>query len=81
MAITVGELVAYAQIDKSDFTSGTRGIAADMKSLQSSTSSSMQSMESTVSKALNEITRDMGDAFDPAEALADVDRLSTGFAA
>lgn len=75
MSLTVGELVAYAQLDKSDFTSGTRGITSDLKSLQSSTSSSMQSMESTVTRSLSDIERAIADGLDPAAAIADLDRL------
>lgn len=75
MSLTVGELVAYAQLDKSDFTSGTRGITSDLKSLQSSTSSSMQSMESTVTRSLSDIEKAIADGLDPAAAIADLDRL------
>ncbi|OUC99316.1 phage tail tape measure protein [Streptosporangium minutum] len=75
MALTVGELVAYAQLDKSDFTSGTRAIGSDLTRLQSSTSSSMASMESTVTKSLAEIERSIADGLDPAEAIRDLDRL------
>lgn len=75
MSLTVGELVAYAQLDKSDFTSGTRGITSDLKSLQSSTSSSMQSMESTVTRSLADIEKAIADGLDPAAAVADLDRL------
>lgn len=75
MSLTVGELVAYAQLDKSDFTSGTRSITSDLKSLQSSTSSSMQSMESTVTRSLSDIEKAIADGLDPAAAIADLDRL------
>ncbi|MEU4234188.1 phage tail tape measure protein [Nonomuraea sp. NPDC026600] len=75
MPLTVGELVAYAQLDKSDFTSGTRSITSDLKSLQSSTSSSMQSMESTVTRSLSDIEKAIADGLDPAAAIADLDRL------
>ncbi|MEV4245225.1 phage tail tape measure protein [Streptosporangium canum] len=75
MALTVGELVAYAQLDKSDFTSGTRAIGSDLTRLQSSTSSSMASMESTVTKSLAEIERSIADGLDPSEAIRDLDRL------
>ncbi|MFE3449621.1 hypothetical protein ACFXJ8_11865 [Nonomuraea sp. NPDC059194] len=81
MTLTVGELVAYAQLDKSDFQRGTRAITSDLRSLQASTSSSMQSMESTVSRASSDIARELGDAFDPAQALTDIDRLIAGFKA
>jgi hypothetical protein len=75
VALTVGELVAYATIDKTGFGSGTRGIAADLKSLQSSTSSTMQSMEGTVTRSLADIERAIADGLDPAEAIRDLDRL------
>lgn len=75
MALTVGELVAYATIDKSDFSSGTQAIGSDLSRLQSSTSSSMASMESTVTKSLSEIEQSIRDGLDPAAAIADLDRL------
>ncbi|NUW33416.1 phage tail tape measure protein [Nonomuraea sp. SMC257] len=80
MALTVGELVAYASIDNKKFDVGISDIARGLRSTQTSTSSAMASIESTVSKALADVTRDLGTAFDPAEALADVDRLVAGFA-
>ncbi|MGW4411157.1 phage tail tape measure protein [Nonomuraea sp. NPDC004702] len=75
MALTVGELVAYAQLDRKDFQRGTKDIASDMRSLQSSTTSSMQSMESTVTRSLKEIEQAITDGLDPASAIADLDRL------
>ncbi|MFF0860896.1 phage tail tape measure protein [Nonomuraea sp. NPDC003560] len=75
MALTVGELVAYAQLDRKDFQRGTKDIASDMRSLQSSTTSSMQSMESTMARSLKEIEQAIADGLDPASAIADLDRL------
>ncbi|MEU8035713.1 phage tail tape measure protein [Streptosporangium sp. NPDC049078] len=75
MALTVGELVAYAQVDKSNFSAGVQGIGSDLNRLQSSTSSSMASMESTVTKSLAEIERSIADGLDPTAAIADLDRL------
>ncbi|MGW4469664.1 hypothetical protein ACWENQ_08325 [Nonomuraea sp. NPDC004354] len=75
MALTVGELVAYAQIDRSDFTRGTREIASDLRSLQSETSSSMAGMEGSVVRSLADIQRAIADGLDPASAIADLDRL------
>ncbi|MGW6498545.1 phage tail tape measure protein [Nonomuraea angiospora] len=75
MALTVGELVAYAQLDRKDFQRGTKDVANDMRSLQSSTTSSMQSMESTVTRSLADIEKAIADGLDPAAAIADLDRL------
>ncbi|MEU4332326.1 hypothetical protein [Nonomuraea dietziae] len=75
MALTVGELVAYATIDKDGFGRGTRGIAADLRSLQTSTTGTMQSMETTVTRSLADIERAIADGLDPAEAIRDLDRL------
>ncbi|MGA5764474.1 phage tail tape measure protein [Nonomuraea bangladeshensis] len=75
MALTVGELVAYAQLDKSNFNQGTRGIANDMRSLQSETTGSMRSMESTITRSMADIEQAIADGLDPAAAIADLDRL------
>ncbi|MFF4412113.1 phage tail tape measure protein [Streptosporangium sp. NPDC001559] len=75
MALTVGELVAYAQLDKSDFTSGTRAIGQDLSKLQSSTTSSMASMESTVVRSLDEIEQAIRDGLDPTSAIRELDQL------
>ncbi|GGS88541.1 phage tail tape measure protein [Nonomuraea spiralis] len=75
MALTVGELVAYAQLDRKDFQRGTKDVANDMRSLQSSTTSSMQSMETTVTRSLKDIEQAIADGLDPASAIADLDRL------
>ncbi|GHH67639.1 hypothetical protein GCM10017673_14970 [Streptosporangium violaceochromogenes] len=75
MALTVGELTAYAQLDTGDFTSGTQAISSDLNRLQSSTSSAMSSMESTAVRSLDEIEQAIADGFDPDEAMRDLDRL------
>jgi hypothetical protein len=69
VALTVGELVAYAQVDKSDFQRGTKSIGADLRALQATTTSSMQSMESTVTRSLDDIER----AFDDLVRYGDLD--------
>ncbi|MET8381593.1 phage tail tape measure protein [Streptosporangium canum] len=81
MALTVGELVAYAQLDTTGFEKGLAETARDMSKLQSSTSSSMASMESTVTRAMSDVATSIGDGFDPTEVLADIDRMVSGFAA
>ncbi|TYB50233.1 hypothetical protein FXF51_56755 [Nonomuraea sp. PA05] len=75
MALTVGELVAYAKVDRSDFKRGTKEIASDLRNLQSSTSSSMAGMEGTVVRSLADIQRAIADGLDPADAIKDLDRL------
>ncbi|MFI6814425.1 phage tail tape measure protein [Nonomuraea sp. NPDC050328] len=73
--LTVGELVAYAQIDRRDFQTGTRDIAAGLRTMQTETSSSMASMESSVTRSLSEIEQSIRDGLDPAAAIADLDQL------
>ncbi|MDX3099691.1 hypothetical protein [Nonomuraea angiospora] len=79
MALTVGELVAYLDIDEKGWDRGLNSAQRALRSMQGAATNSMSSIESAVSRSMADVTRDIGDAFDPGEALADVQRLVGGF--
>ncbi|MEV4888989.1 hypothetical protein AB0K48_06340 [Nonomuraea sp. NPDC055795] len=76
--LTVGELVAFIELDRSDFKRGTVEVARDLAAMQGSTSKATLGMESSITRTLNSVARELGEAFDPAEALVDIHRLTSG---
>lgn len=75
MALSLGELVGYIDLEDKGFASGLNTAGKSLTRLQSTASSSMASLESTVSRALSQIEADIADGLDPAKAIADLDRL------
>ncbi|GAA3531399.1 hypothetical protein GCM10022419_008130 [Nonomuraea rosea] len=63
MALTVGELVAYAKLDRKDFTSGVKEVERSLKSMQGSTTSATGRIEQDVSRSMDRMTRDVVDSF------------------
>jgi hypothetical protein len=59
VALTVGELVAYAQIDRTDFRRGRAEIERDLKALQGSTTSVTGQMERDVSRGFDRMAKDV----------------------
>ncbi|MEV7011541.1 phage tail tape measure protein [Streptosporangium sp. NPDC051022] len=75
MALTIGELVGFIDLEDKGFASGLAGAARDMSRLQSSTTGTMSSVESTVVKSLDEIEKAIADGLDPTEAIRELDKL------
>ncbi|MGW3352576.1 hypothetical protein ACWDA3_55585 [Nonomuraea rubra] len=64
MALNVGELVAFVQMDTKDFDRGARDVERGLKAMQGSTTSATGRMERDVSGALAHMLRDSGRTFD-----------------
>ncbi|MGI5162616.1 phage tail tape measure protein [Microbispora sp. CA-102843] len=75
MALSLGELVGYIDLEDKGFAGGLQNAGRGLDRLQSSTSSSMSSIEGTVSRALSQIEADITDGLDPAAAIKDLDKL------
>jgi hypothetical protein len=70
MALTVGELVAYAQIDLKDFDRGLSGIERGLRAVQGSATSATGKMERDISHSFDRMLRDIQGT------LGDVERQS-----
>ncbi|WP_219467730.1 phage tail tape measure protein [Nonomuraea rhizosphaerae] len=79
MAMTVGELAGFIDLEDKGFVSTLQSAGQGMERLQSTTSSSTSAIESTVNRAFAEIQRDITDGLDPTQGLADIDRLVSEF--
>ncbi|NJP28066.1 hypothetical protein FLW53_28470 [Microbispora sp. SCL1-1] len=80
MTMSIGELVGFIDLDDRGFGKGLDAAGKDLGRLQSVATRSLQSVEQEAIQNLNRVASELGDAFDPAEALADVNRLVAGFA-
>lgn len=75
MALSLGELVGYIDLEDKGFAGGLNAAGKGLNRLESATSSSMSSIEGAVSRALASIEADIATGLDPAKAIADLDRL------
>lgn len=78
MALTVGELVGYIDLDDRGFGAAIDSAGRDLTQLSSKTSQTTSTIESAVSQAFARVAQAIGDGMDPNEALADMQRLVDG---
>ncbi|WP_228646513.1 phage tail tape measure protein [Microtetraspora sp. AC03309] len=73
--MTIGELVGFIDLEDKGFGKGVDAAGKGLDKLQSATNGSMSSIESTVSSALSKIESELASGMDPAQAIADLDKL------
>ncbi|MER7363570.1 phage tail tape measure protein [Nonomuraea wenchangensis] len=71
----MGELTGFIDLEDKGFANELRAAENSLTKLQSTTSSKTASIESAVVKSFHEVEQAIRDGLDPAEAIADLDRL------